>query len=65
MRDVPLSAGAKIRAGAKVVDYARSMSPTNRHGGAKISFQFDMLVFQERQIPIATNLRASCGGSQD
>jgi hypothetical protein len=54
-QDVPLSAGAKIHAGAKVIGHVidvRSGKP------ARVSIRFDTLLISGRRIPVTTNLRA-------
>jgi hypothetical protein len=51
MQDVPLYAGAKIRAGAKVVDYALDVTHQPLRADATISFQFDTLVISKAANP--------------
>jgi hypothetical protein len=58
-QDVPLGAGAKIHAGAKVIGRVVAVTPADGiGGGAQIAFRFDTVVTSKGRIPIATNLRA-------
>lgn len=58
MQDVPLTAGSRIRVGAKVLGHVVAVSPANRAHGARMSVRFDTLIVSKRQIPITTNVRA-------
>jgi hypothetical protein len=57
-QDVPLSSGAKIHAGAKVIGHVVHVKPAMGGSGAQVSIRFDTLVLSRRQIPVTTNLRA-------
>jgi hypothetical protein len=57
MQDVPSSAGERIRARDKVVDYALDVTHQPLRAMPKISFQFDTLKIKKRQIPITRHLR--------
>ncbi len=57
MQDVPLSAGEKIPAGAKVIGHVIEASEVN-NGGARLTLRFDTLVIRKHRIPINTSLRA-------
>ncbi len=61
MQDVPLSAGAVIRAGSKVIGHIVDMIPATSGTQARVSFQFDKLISSGRTIPVRTNLRAVAG----
>lgn len=58
MQDVPLAAGAKIRAGSKVMGHVIAMHPPTAAEGAKITLAFEALVTGKRQTRVVTNLRA-------
>lgn len=58
MQDVPLPAGGKIPAGAKVTGHVTDMVPASGVTGSSISLQFDAVKSRGRSIPIITNLRA-------
>src|SRR5271154_577 len=58
MQDVPLSSGAKITAGSKVIGHIVEVSPASTGTQARISLQFDKLVSAHQTISISTNLRA-------
>jgi hypothetical protein len=61
MQDVPLSSGAVIHAGSKVIGHIMDVSSATNGAQAHISFQFDKLISSGRTIPIRTNLRAVAG----
>lgn len=61
MQDVPLSAGAKIRAGSKVVGHIVEVATANAGAPDRVSLQFDKLVSSRQTISITTNLRAIAG----
>ena len=56
MQDVPLPAGGKIPAGAKVTGHV--IEVVSAGGSASISLRFDAVNFRGRSIPVITNLRA-------
>lgn len=56
MQDVPLPAGGKIPAGAKVIGHVVNVEPPAT--GSRISLQFAEVLFRGRSIPITTHLRA-------
>jgi hypothetical protein len=58
MQDVPLSSGAKLRAGSKIV--GRVVAVTAAHHGkpAEVTLRFDRLKFGHQSLPISTSLRA-------
>jgi hypothetical protein len=58
MQDVPLAAGMKVHAGAKLVGHLVDATPARNGVPGKISFQFDKLVVSRETIPVITNLRA-------
>lgn len=58
MQNVPLAGGRIIRAGARVTGRVVDAAPLIGGDGARVSFQFDGLVFSKTTIPIRTNLRA-------
>src|SRR4029077_20592021 len=58
MQDVPLAAGKKIHAGAKVIGQVIDVVPPLGGSGARIVFRFDRLTFSHRTIPLNTDLRA-------
>jgi hypothetical protein len=58
MQDVPLLAGARIKAGSKVLGHIVEVTPATNGSYARISLQFDKLVCAHQTIPISTNLRA-------
>jgi len=58
MQDVPLPAGGKIPAGAKITGHVTDVVPASVVRGAGISLQFDAVNSRGRSIPIITNLRA-------
>jgi hypothetical protein len=64
MQDVPLSSGATIRAGSKVKGHIVEVIPATSGTQARVSFQFDKLVFSNQTISILTNLRAIAGFMQ-
>jgi hypothetical protein len=61
MQDVPLPAGGKIRAGAKVMGEVVAVKPAVKGDAAEISLRFDILKSGAQRIPIVTNLRALAG----
>lgn len=56
MQDVPLSNGAKIRGGTKVI--GQVVAVRNEGNGAEVVLRFDKLITGNQMIPINTNLRA-------
>lgn len=58
MQDVPLPAGARIKAGSKVLGHILDVTPASNGSYARISLQFDKLVSAHQTIPISMNLRA-------
>jgi hypothetical protein len=58
MQNVPLAAGARIPAGAKVFGHVIEVVPGQHGNGARISFRFDKLVSSNQTFPLTTNLRA-------
>jgi hypothetical protein len=58
MQDVPLPAGSKIRAGAKIIGHVVEVRPASNAATAEISLRFDTLATGKRRIPLVANLRA-------
>ena len=56
-QNVPLPAGAMIRAGARVEGRVLETG-MNADGTAKLRFKFDVVRTKERELPISTSLRA-------
>ena len=61
MQDIPLSSGIRINEGSKVVGHIVEMTPASTGKTARISLQFDKLIWGHQTISIATNLRAIAG----
>lgn len=61
MQDIPLSSGARIRAGSRVVGHVVEVNPASNSSGARISIQFDKLISSHQTIAVTTNLRAIVG----
>jgi hypothetical protein len=61
MQDVPLTPGVKFHEGSKVLGHIVEVTPASTTAPARISFQFDKLVFSHRLISITTNLRTIAG----
>jgi hypothetical protein len=61
MQDVPLTSGAKIKAGSKLIGHVVDVTPANAGTPAQISLQFDKLIAGHQTIPVTTNLRAMAG----
>jgi hypothetical protein len=61
MQDIPLSPGARIREGSKVVGHIGEVTPATTGTRARISLQFDKLISAHQTISITTNLRAIAG----
>jgi hypothetical protein len=61
MQDVPLSPGIRIKEGSKVVGHIVEVTPASTGKTARISLQFDKLIWGHQTISIATNLRAIAG----
>jgi hypothetical protein len=61
MQDVPLPAGARIKAGSKVFGRVLAITPASAGVPPSISLQFDQLVLAGQTISIATDLRAIAG----
>ena len=57
MQDVPLPAGSKIPAGARVIGHITNVEPA-ASGGASLSLQFDTVKFAGRSLPVTLDLRA-------
>jgi len=58
MQDVPLGAGKILRRGSNVTGHVvEAISPGKGSDEAKISVQFDGVQFENRIVPITTNLR--------
>lgn len=64
MQDVPLSPGVRIKEGSKVLGHIVEVIPASTGARARISLQFDKLVFSRQTISITTNLRAIAGFMQ-
>lgn len=64
MQDVPLTLGARIQAGSKVIGHIVERIPASTGAQARISFQFDKLVSSHQTISIITNLRVIAGFMQ-
>jgi len=64
MQDVPLTPGVKIHEGSKVLGHIVEVTPASTSAPARISFQFDKLVFSRHVISITTNLRTIAGFMQ-
>jgi hypothetical protein len=59
MQDVPLGGGQTLRRGTKVTGHVvEAIAPGKGSDESKISFQFDGVRFENRTVPITTNLRA-------
>jgi hypothetical protein len=61
MQDVPLSAGARIRTGSKVIGHIIDVAPASTGAQERVSLQLDKLISAHQTISIATNLRAIAG----
>jgi len=61
MQDIPLSSGIRIKEGSKVVGHIVEVTPASTGKTARISLQFDKLIWGHQTISIATNLRAIAG----
>jgi hypothetical protein len=61
MQDIPLSSGIRIKEGSKVVGHIVEVTPASAGKTARISLQFDKLIWGHQTIAIATNLRAIAG----
>ena len=61
MQDVPLSPGVRIPEGSRVIGHIVEVAPASTGTPARLSFQFDKLVFSHQAISIITNLRAIAG----
>jgi hypothetical protein len=57
MQDVPLPAGRKVPAGAKLLGHVVSTA-SGPAGGARLTLQFDSVKFNHRSLAVNTNLRA-------
>lgn len=58
MQDVPLAAGGRIRAGARVIGHILAVSPATISQPAEVSLVFDTIAAGKTRISITTNLRA-------
>ena len=61
MQNVPLSTGASIRAGSKVIGHVVDVRTEASGEPARVSLQFDKLISAHQSIPITTDLRAIVG----
>jgi hypothetical protein len=61
MQNVLLASGGKIREGSKILGHIVEVTPATTDAQARVSFQFDKLVFSNQTITILTNLRAIAG----
>jgi hypothetical protein len=64
MQDVPLSPGMRIKEGSKILGHIVEVTPGTTGARARVSLQFDRLVFSHHSISITTNLRAIAGFMQ-
>lgn len=64
MQNVLLPSGGKIREGSKILGHIVEVTPATAGAQARVSFQFDGLVYSHKTISIATNLRAIAGFMQ-
>jgi len=64
MQNVPLAPGAKIREGSKLIGHVVEVTPATNGAQARISLQFDKIVFSNQTASITTNLRAIAGFSE-
>jgi hypothetical protein len=58
MQDVPVSTGAKIRAGTKIIGHVINVTTRTNGANGRVSFAFGTLMVAKRYVPITTNLRA-------
>jgi hypothetical protein len=61
MQNVLLASGGKIKAGSKIIGHIVEVTPEAAGEQARVSLQFDKLVFSNQTITILTNLRALAG----
>jgi hypothetical protein len=61
MQNVLLASGGKIKEGSKIIGHIVEVTPEAASAQARVSFQFDKLVFSNQTITILTNLRAIAG----
>jgi hypothetical protein len=61
MQNVLLPSGGKIREGSKILGHIVEVTPATADAQARVSFQFNKLVFSNQTITILTNLRAIAG----
>jgi len=61
MQNVLLASGGKIKEGSKIIGHIVDVTPATAGAQARVSFQFDKLVFSNQTITILTNLRAIAG----
>jgi hypothetical protein len=61
MQNVLLASGGRIREGSKIVGHVVEVIPATTGVQARISLQFDKLVFSNQNVSIVTNLRAIAG----
>jgi hypothetical protein len=61
MQNVLLASGGKIKEGSKILGHIVEVTPATAGAQARVSFQFDKLVFSNQTITILTNLRAIAG----
>lgn len=61
MQNVLLASGEKIREGSKIIGHIVEVTPATVGAQARISLQFNKLVFSNQNISIVTNLRAIAG----
>ena len=61
MQNVLLASGGKIREGSKIIGHIVEVTPEAAGAQARVSFQFEKVVFSNQTITILTNLRAIAG----
>jgi hypothetical protein len=64
MQNVLLASGGRIREGSKIIGHIVEVTPATTGVQARISLQFDKLVFSNQNVSIVTNLRAIAGFMQ-
>ncbi len=61
MQTVLLASGGKIKGGSKIIGHIVEVTQATAGAKARISLQFDKLVFSHQTVSIVTNLRAIAG----
>jgi hypothetical protein len=61
MQNVLLASGGRIKEGSKITGHIVEVTPATAGVQARISLQFDKLVFSNQNVSIVTNLRAIAG----